>query len=110
MPAAHRLVSVTALLLTAAAANSVGRAQPVTQWVPLVVVAVVGAVVAGAPTRLWPLPAIWVVATLLVAATGAGVDARAVVVSLTAGGIVLVAAVLADVLPGLVTRRRRSRS
>lgn len=110
MPAAHRLISVTALLLTAAAANSVGRAQPTVQWVPLLVVAVVGAVVAGAPTRAWPLPAIWVVATLLVAATGSGVDARAVVVSLTASGIVLVAAVLADVLPTSTARRRRTRS
>jgi hypothetical protein len=110
MPAAARLIAIAALLLVAAAANLAARSEPVGRWLPLLVVAVAGAVVAGAPTRLWPLPAIWLVATLLVTTTGVPVDAAALVPSLVAGGVALVAAVAVDVFPVLRDRHRRART
>ncbi|SDQ07813.1 hypothetical protein SAMN02800687_0183 [Curtobacterium sp. UNCCL20] len=106
MPGAVRLISLAALLLTAAAGNVAVRSGPVVEWVLLLVVAVVGAVVAGAPAHLWPLPAIWLVATLLVTTTGVPVDGVTLAVSLVAGGVALVAAIAVDVQPTLRRRRR----
>jgi hypothetical protein len=107
MPAMSRLIAVAALLLVGASANLAARSEPPAQWLPLLVVAVAGAVVAGAPSRLWPLPAFWLVATLLVTTTGVLLDASMLVVSLGAGAVAMVAAVLVDVLPVLRDRRRR---
>jgi hypothetical protein len=110
MPAAPRLIAIAALLLVAASGNLAARSGPVTQWLPLLVVAVAGAVVAGAPTRLWPLPAIWLVATLLVTTTDVPLDPAVLAVSLAAGGVALLAAVAVDLGPVLRDRHRRART
>jgi len=109
MPGAVRLITIAALLLVAAAANLVARSEPVGRWLPLLLVGVVGGVVAGAPTRLWPLPAIWLVATLLVTTTGITIDGTVLTVSLVAGAVALVAAVAVDLAPVARRRDRRAR-
>ncbi|WP_181430139.1 hypothetical protein [Curtobacterium sp. MCPF17_018] len=105
MPSAARLLAVAVMLLIAAAAHLAARSEPGGRWVPLLVVGVVGAVVTGSPTRLWPLPAIWLVATLL-ALTGAPVDASSALVVLVVGAVALLAAIAVDLRPVLRARRR----
>lgn len=106
MPGAVRLITIAALLLVAAAANLVVRSEPAGRWLPLLLVGVVGGVIAGAPRRLWPLPAIWLVGSLLVTTTGATVDGTALAVSLVAGAIALAVTIAVDVIPFLQKRRR----
>ncbi|QQD75929.1 hypothetical protein I8920_14165 [Curtobacterium sp. YC1] len=106
-PVAARLLAIAAMLLVAAAAHLATTAEPVGRWVPLLVVGVVGAVVTGAPARLWPLPAIWLVATLLALTRDAPVDSSAAVVALVVGAAALLAAIAVDLRPVLRARRRR---
>jgi hypothetical protein len=110
VPAAARLVAVTVMLLVAASSHLVARSEPVGRWLPLLVVAVVGAVVAGAPARRWPLPAIWLVATLLATGTGVHADLAVLAPSLVGGAVALVAAVAVDLSAVLRDRRRHERS
>ncbi|MBT1681930.1 hypothetical protein [Curtobacterium flaccumfaciens] len=107
MPSAARLLAVAAMLLVAAAAHLAARSEPGGRWVPLLVVGVVGAVVAGSPTRLWPLPAIWLVATLLALTGDAPVDTSYALVALVVGTVALLAAIAVDLRPVLRARRRR---
>jgi len=110
MPSAARLLAVAALLLVAAAAHLAARSEPGGRWVPLLVVGVVGvvgAVVTGSPTRLWPLPAIWLVATLLALTGDAPVDTSSALVALVVGTVALLAAIAVDLRPVLRARRRR---
>ncbi|MCE0456715.1 hypothetical protein [Curtobacterium flaccumfaciens] len=104
MPSAARLLAVAAMLLVAASAHLAARSEPGGRWVPLLVVGVVGAVVTGSPTRLWPLPAIWLVATLLALTGDAPVDASC---ALVVGAVALLAAIAVDLWPVLRARRRR---
>lgn len=110
MPSAARLVAVAAMLLVAASAHLAARSEPGGRWVPLLVVGIVGAIVTGSPTRLWPLPAIWLVATLL-ALTGDvpvdPVDPAYAMVALAVGAVALLAAIAVDLRPVLRARRRR---
>jgi len=102
MPSAARLLAVAALLLVAAAAHLAARSEPGGRWVPLLVVGVVGAVVTGSPTRLWPLPAIWL------ALTGdEPVESSYALVALVVGAVALLAAIAVDLRPVLRARRRR---
>jgi len=110
MPAAARLIALAAMLLVAAAGNTAVRTDPGVPWVPLLVVGVVGAVVAGAPARLWPLPAIWLVAVLVVGTTGATVDRTALVAPLVGGVVALAAALAVDGTAVARDRRRRART
>lgn len=104
MPSAARLLAVAAMLLVAAAAHLAARSEPGGRWVPLLVVGVVAAVVTGSPTRLWPLPAIWLVATLLALTGDVPVDASC---ALVVGAVALLAAIAVDLWPVLRARRRR---
>ncbi|WIB70535.1 hypothetical protein [Curtobacterium sp. MCBD17_026] len=106
MPSAARLLAVAVMLLIAAAAHLAARSEPGGRWVPLLVVGVVGAVVTGSPTRLWPLPAMWLVVTLL-ALTGAPADASYALVALVVGAVALLAAIAVDLRPVLRARPRR---
>lgn len=110
IPSAARLVAIAAMLLVAASAHLAAQSEPAGRWVPLLAVAVVGAVVTGAPSRLWPLPAIWLVATLLALTGAVRVDGTYLVIALVTGAIALVAAIAADLVPVLRARRRRGAS
>lgn len=120
-PGTARLVSVAGLLLIAAAAtlgvrSGVTACGPQTfgpactagnlGWLALLAVGVLAAVVAGTGV-LWPIPAIWSVATLLSAARG-DVGSTTFLVAATAVGLAaLVAAVWWDVAPRARQRRAR---
>ncbi len=106
-PAVARLVAIAALLLVAAAAHLAAQPGPVGRWLPLLVVAVVGALVTGAPRHRWPLPAIWLVATVLAVTRGSAVDPGTTATALAVGAVTLVAALAADVVPVLRSRHRR---
>jgi hypothetical protein len=123
MPAVARLLALASLLLVAAAAHT-GVRSGVTDcgpgtygppcgtnvlWVPLVVAGVLLAVVAGSPSHLWPLPAIWLVAVLVAAATGQVGSAAFLVAALVGGTLALAAAIVIDVLPRLRAGRRGPR-
>lgn len=107
MPSAARLLALAAMLLVAASAHLAARSEPGGRWVPLLVVGVVGAVVTGSPTRLWPLPAIWLVATLLALTGDAPVDPSYTRVALVVGAVVLLVAIAVDLRLVLRARRRR---
>lgn len=107
MPSAARLLAVAAMLLVAASAHLAARSEPGGRWVPLLVVGVAGAVVTGSPTRLWPLPAIWLVATLLAQTGAVPVDPSYALSALVVGAAALVAAIAVDLRPVLRARRRR---
>ncbi|MCS5506551.1 hypothetical protein [Curtobacterium flaccumfaciens] len=108
LPSAARLLAVAAMLLVAASAHLAARSEPGGRWVPLLVVGVVGAVVTGSPARLWPLPAIWLVATLLALTGDVPVDASSyALVALVVGAVALLAAIAVDLWPVLRARRRR---
>lgn len=107
MPSAARLVAVAAMLLVAASAHLAARSEPGGRWLPLLVVGVVGAIVTGTPTRLWPLPAIWLVATLLAMTGDLAVDSGSALVALLVGAVALLAAIAVDLWPVLRARRRR---
>ena len=104
-PALARLLSLASLLLVAAAAHSGARTGTVA-WVPLVVAGVALAVVTGATTHLWPLPAIWLVVTLLAAASGTVVGSGWLVGALVGGAVALAVALLLDTAPLRGARRR----
>ncbi|MCS6561760.1 hypothetical protein [Curtobacterium poinsettiae] len=107
MPSAAWLLALAAMLLVAASAHLAARSEPGGRWVPLLVVGVVGAVVTGSPTRLWPLPAIWLVATLLALTGDAPVDPSYTRVALVVGAVVLLVAIAVDLRLVLRARRRR---
>jgi len=104
-PALARLLSLAALLLVAAAAHSGARSGAVT-WLPLAVAGVALALLTGATTHLWPLPAIWLVVTLLAAAGGPVVGTGWVVAAVAGGAVALAAALVVDAAP---LRRARQR-
>ena len=103
-PALARLLSLASLLLVAAAAHSGARTGGIA-WLPLLVAGVVLAVVTGATAHRWPLPAIWLVVTLLAAASGTLDSAAWLVGALVGGAAALVAALLLDTAP--LRRARR---
>lgn len=107
MPSAARLLAVAVMLLVAASAHLAARSEPGGRWVPLLVAGVVGAVVTGSPTRFWPLPAIWLVATLLALTGDAPVDPSYTRVAVIVGAVALLAAIAVDLRPVLRARRRR---
>ncbi|MDP4333471.1 hypothetical protein Q7F20_08820 [Curtobacterium sp. A7_M15] len=123
MPAVARLLALAALLLVAAAAHT-GVRTGITDcgpgtygppcganvlWVPLVVGGVLLAVFTGSPDHLWPLPAIWLVATLLATASGQVGSPAFLVAALVGGTLALAAAIVIDVLPRVRAGRRGSR-
>jgi hypothetical protein len=103
-----RLLSLASLLLVAAAAHAGARTGG-TAWLPLLVAGVVLALVTGATTHRWPLPAIWLVVTLLAAASGTPVSTGWLVGALVGGTAALVAALLVDTAPLRRARRPGSR-
>ncbi|MBT1595546.1 hypothetical protein [Curtobacterium flaccumfaciens] len=107
MPSAARLLAVAVMLLVAAAAHLAARSEPGDRWVPLLVAGVLGALVTGSPTRLWPLPAIWLVATLLALTGDAPVDPASARVAVIVGAVALLVAIAVDLRPVLRARRRR---
>ncbi|ROP72298.1 hypothetical protein [Curtobacterium sp. PhB115] len=109
-PAAARLIAIAALLLVAASAHLAVRADPAGRWVTLLVVGVVGAVVAGSPSRLWPLPAIWLVATALAVTTAGGADGGRVLVAAVAGAVAFAVCLAVDLVTVLRGRRGRVRT
>lgn len=115
-----RLLSVAGLLLVAAAAHlgvrtgvpacGPGTYGPVCSagnlgWLPLLVLGVVMASLAGA--TLWPLPAIWLVGALLATTSGPVGSPGFVVGAFVVGGLALAVAIVVDIAPRL--RQRRSR-
>lgn len=102
-PALARLLSLASLLLVAAAAHSGARTDTLT-WLPLLVAGVALALLTGATAHRWPLPAIWLVVTLLAAASDAVVGTGWLVAALVGGVVAFAAALLVDTAP-----RRRAR-
>lgn len=103
-PALTRLLSLASLLLVAAAAHS-GARTGTPAWLPLLVAGVALAVLTGAK-HLWPLPAIWLVVTLLAAASGTVAGPGWLAAALVGGVVALAAALVADTAS--VRRTRRS--
>ncbi|WP_439692894.1 hypothetical protein ACRQ4B_01135 [Curtobacterium sp. SP.BCo] len=122
LPAVARLLAIAALLLVAAAAHTgvrsgVTACGPGTYgppcganlvWLPLAVAGVLLAVVAGSPGHLWPLPAMWSVASTIAAATGPVGSTAFLVLALVGGTTALVVAIAVDVTPRVRARRRRA--
>ncbi len=73
-------------------------------WVPLVVAGVALAVLTGAVAHAWPLPAVWLVVTVLAASGSPDVRADWLVPALVGGALALAGAVALDLAP-----RRRAR-
>lgn len=120
-PAAARLVSVSGLLLIAAAAtlgvrSGVTACGPQTSgpactagnagWVVLLAIGVLAAIVAGSGV-LWPVPAIWTVAALLSAARGDLGSTTFVIAAAAVGVVALGAAIWVDVSPRARQQRAR---
>ncbi|WP_146240232.1 hypothetical protein [Curtobacterium sp. MCSS17_008] len=101
------LASLASLLLVAAAAHSGARTGTLA-WLPLLVAGVALAVVTGATTHLWPLPGIWLVATLLAAASGTVVG-PGVLAALVGGVVAFAAAIVVDTAPLRRARRHGPR-
>ncbi|WP_420365634.1 hypothetical protein AAEP80_01030 [Curtobacterium sp. L3-7] len=118
MPAVARLLAIASLLLVAASAHTgvrsgVTACGPSTYgpscgtnllWLPLLIGGVLVAVIAATPSHCWPLPAIWLVATLVAMSTGSVGSVAFVVAALVGGAAALAGAVAIDVVP-----RRRER-
>lgn len=104
-PALTRLLSLASLLLVAASAHS-GARTGTPAWLPLLVAGVALAVLTGATKHLWPLPAIWLVVTLLAAASGTVAGPGWLAAALVGGVVALAAALVADTAS--VRRTRRS--
>jgi hypothetical protein len=109
MPAVARLVALAALLLVAAAAHTGVRSGASATWVLLLVAGVALAVVTGAVAHAWPLPAVWLVVTLLAASGSPDVRPEWLVPALVGGGLALAGAVTFDLAPRRRTRRRGGR-
>ncbi|MET3635735.1 hypothetical protein [Curtobacterium oceanosedimentum] len=107
-PALARLLSLASLLLVAAAARSGARTGGIA-WLPLLVAGVALALVTGATTHRWPLPAIWLVVTLLAAASGALVSTAWLAGALIGGAAALAAALSTDTAAPRRARRSGSR-
>ncbi|MCM3505655.1 hypothetical protein M3666_11085 [Curtobacterium sp. ODYSSEY 48 V2] len=104
-PALARLLSLASLLLIAASAHSGARSGGVA-WLSLLVAGVVLALVTGATAHRWPLPAIWLVVTLLAAAGGTLVSVAWLVGALIGGAVALAAALF--LYTAALRRARRS--